>query len=178
MFLLARLTTLSNALTLLRAPLALLFLHEAPSVRLCSVFFAMLSDGLDGYVARKFQTVSHFGTIMDPVMDRFFVLFALSVLLMESELESWQVLAMLTRDIVLFTFAASVSIFGNFKNCELRATFWGKVTTFSQFCILIGVTFGLTFPPLVYLSFVAFGILLLKELFRLYRESKKMSELP
>jgi CDP-diacylglycerol---glycerol-3-phosphate 3-phosphatidyltransferase len=168
MLLLARFTTLSNVLTLLRAPLALLFLYDAPAVRLCSVFFAMLSDGLDGYVARKFKTVSRFGTILDPIMDRFFVVFALSVLLMEAKLQTWQVFAMLSRDIVFMVFAAFVSVFGNFQKCEPTATFWGKITTFSQFLMLLGLIFGYSFSFFVYFAFIAVGVLLFKELYTLY----------
>lgn len=168
MLVVTNITTLSNALTLLRAPLAFLFLYDNLFLRLVAIFFAMLTDGLDGYFARKNQTESKLGAILDPIMDRFFVLVAFSVLVFENQLFIWQVLLMLSRDIVLCLFAVCVAIFGNLENCEIQATFWGKMTTFSQFCVLIYILLGFTFSWYVFVAFVGFGLMLLKELFSLY----------
>lgn len=170
MYLLVRLTTLSNIITLLRAPLALMFLYESYSLRVFSVALAMLSDGLDGYVARRFKTVSRLGTILDPIMDRFFVAFAFAVLAAENRLFLWEIVAMLSRDIVLLVSAAFVTVFADLNRCEAKATFWGKATTFSQFCVLIAVVLGVSFPWYVYLSFVGFALMLIKELYILYHE--------
>src|SRR4051812_45675405 len=41
---------------------------------------AAITDGLDGYVARKWNQVSDFGKLMDPIADKIFVSVALFLL--------------------------------------------------------------------------------------------------
>jgi len=64
--------TLSNALTFLRAPLALLFLSEVTALRIGAIIIAMVTDGIDGYLARRNSSVTKLGAILDPIMDKFF----------------------------------------------------------------------------------------------------------
>ncbi len=46
--------TVSNVLSLTRAPLALLYLISRPDVRVAVVLLATLTDIVDGYLARKY----------------------------------------------------------------------------------------------------------------------------
>src|SRR4051812_16390882 len=96
--------TLSNLISLLRAPLALFFLIENTTVRIAVVLLAMITDGLDGYLARKSNTVSSVGAILDPAMDKFFVCFVLFILFIEKKIAPWQIGAMLSRDFFLCMF--------------------------------------------------------------------------
>ncbi len=169
-FSLTNFTTLSNFLTLLRAPLALLFLYDSTAIRLIAIGIAMLTDALDGFIARRFGTVTHIGTLLDPIMDRFFVIFLIMVLFSEQRLDSWQIFAMLFRDIVLCVFAVFLRLYGNWDACHVQATFWGKATTFGQFSLLTCLTLGLTFPWFIYLGFIAVGLLLVKEIIDIYHE--------
>src|SRR5581483_12415887 len=95
---------LSNSLSLLRAPLAFLFLLENTTLRLVAIVLAMLTDSIDGYLARRYQGTTRFGAILDPAMDKFFVLFALVVFVLEKKLLLWQAGAMLSRDFALCLF--------------------------------------------------------------------------
>ena len=47
----------------------------------------MATDSLDGYLARKYHKTSQFGAFLDPLMDKFFVFFAVSITRKESERE-------------------------------------------------------------------------------------------
>ncbi|MFA5249968.1 MAG: CDP-alcohol phosphatidyltransferase family protein, partial [Parachlamydiales bacterium] len=78
--------TLPNLLSFMRAPLALLFLQKNIPLRLLALVAAMLSDFFDGYLARKKQTISRFGSVLDPAMDKFFVYFTLSIFYFEGNL--------------------------------------------------------------------------------------------
>ncbi len=53
-----------NSLSLLRAPLAFLFLSENPTLRNISVLVALISDCVDGYLARKYKYTSKLGAIL------------------------------------------------------------------------------------------------------------------
>src|SRR5579863_8478989 len=96
--------SLSNSLSFLRAPLAFLFLTESPALRVTAILLAMLTDCIDGYLARRRLTVTKFGAILDPAMDKFFVFFALTILLFEGQLHIWQAIAMVSRDFFLIAF--------------------------------------------------------------------------
>ena len=63
-------------MSLSRAAFALAFLQENPIIRLLAILMAMLSDFLDGYIARKQKVTTQFGAVLGPVMVKFFVIFA------------------------------------------------------------------------------------------------------
>lgn len=164
----AFLITFVNILTLFRAPLAFFFFQDSVTVRLIVIGLAMITDGLDGYLARRFNVVSRIGTILDPLMDRFFVVVCFSVFQMEHKLELWSIIAMFSRDIVIVLFSVYLRLCGGWKAYEMKATYWGKATTFAQFCVIIVTTYGITLPWYVFMSFVAFAIFLMKELYFSY----------
>ena len=159
--------TLSNSLSFCRAPLAFLFLQENPSLRLLAIFLAMATDSIDGYLARKYQSTSKFGAILDPLMDKFFVYFALGILFTEGKIIAWEITAMLSRDFFLCIYAAWIFITKRWKTLIFRSVRWGKITTALQFIILIGLICEISFPWIVFASFVGMGWLAFLELFLL-----------
>lgn len=167
--------SLSNGLSLLRAPLAFLFLVENTHLRILAILLAMLSDSVDGYLARRRKAVTRFGAILDPAMDKFFVFFTLTVLLLEGRLELWQACAMISRDFFLCFFGAYLSFAGCWEGYQFRSIRWGKITTALQFLVLIGLTLNVTFSYFVYLVFVIFGSLAFLELCRIKKSSSSHS---
>lgn len=159
--------TLSNILTLLRAPLAFLLLVDSIPVRLSALFLAMFTDCIDGYIARKNHTASQLGAVLDPIMDKFFVFFALGVFLFEHKILWWQACAMIARDFFLCLFAIYLSIFRLWNNYRYKSIQWGKISTTLQFILLIGLTLGYSFPSLLYLSFIFTGSLAFIQLLQL-----------
>lgn len=156
--------TVSNSLSFLRAPLAFLFLQANPLIRLSAIFLAMLTDCIDGYLARRTQSASRFGAILDPAMDKFFVYFALSVLFLDGHVSLWQAAAMLARDAFLCLYGLFMMITGRWKLVVFRAIRWGKVTTALQFLVLSGLTFQIIFPWPLYALFLCVGALAFWEL--------------
>ena len=164
--------TLPNIITLLRLPLAFAFLQENTFVRGIALFLAMLSDGLDGYFARRYGKISRLGTLLDPVVDKFFVFFILAIMLAEHRLEWWEAATMLCRDLSLLLFGVYLAIKGNLGKYQFRAIWCGKMMTALQFVVLIGLVFNVVFPPAVYGLFVVIGLAALGEL---YLERKKLT---
>ncbi len=156
--------TISNSLSFLRAPLAFLFLQADPALRFAAIFLAMVTDCVDGYLARRTQSASRFGAILDPTMDKFFVYFALSALLLEGRVTLWEGAAMLARDGFLCLYGLLMILTNRWKLVVFRAIRWGKVTTALQFLVLIGLTFEITFPWYLYATFFCVGALAFLEL--------------
>lgn len=158
--------TFSNFLSFIRAPLALLFLQKSIPIRVSATILAMISDSIDGYFARKNKSVSKFGAILDPVMDKFFVYFVFFILFSEKSLNLHEVLMLLSRDFALCIYVIYAIVLRKWSLLELRPIRWGKITTAMQFLIIIGVSMHYNFSFYVYLFFVLFGILALIELFK------------
>jgi CDP-diacylglycerol--glycerol-3-phosphate 3-phosphatidyltransferase len=166
---------LSNSLSLLRAPLALMFLFESPIVRLIAILLAMLTDYIDGYLARKWHATTRFGAVLDPAMDKFFVFFCLGVLLSEQKLLPLQGLMMISRDFALCLFGLYLSLSGLWQSYEFRAIRWGKITTALQFVVLIALTWGFQISGYLYVAFVVFAVLALIELFQFKKSASTTS---
>jgi phosphatidylglycerophosphate synthase len=157
---------LSNSLSLLRAPLALVFLAESPTLRLLAILLAMFTDSVDGYLARRAKTTSRFGAVLDPAMDKFFVFFVLAVFLIEHKIELIEACMMISRDFALCLFGLYLSLSGLWQTYEIRSIRWGKITTALQFLVLIGLTYSYPVPIYLYYAFVAFSLFGLYELFQ------------
>lgn len=159
--------TASNSLSFIRAPLAFLFLQESSTLRILAIVLAMITDSIDGYLARRSQSVSRFGAILDPTMDKFFVYFAMTVLFLESRIAPWEMAAMLSRDFFLCLYGVLMIAAGRWKTIVFRAIRWGKVTTALQFIVLLGLVLDIAFPWYIYASFIIMGWLAFLELFQI-----------
>lgn len=169
--------SLSNGLSLLRAPLALLFLSHSIVFRLVAIVLAMFTDALDGFLARRLRSTTQLGAVLDPAMDKLFVFIALSVLLMENQFELWQAAAMITRDVFLCVFAIYLKVSGKWRAYQFRSIRWGKATTALQFLVLISLTIGLKIPSPVFFIFILFGLLAFVELFQLAKNQRQSSKI-
>ena len=150
----------------MRAPLALLFIIENTPLRIAVVILAMISDCIDGYLARRYHFTSRFGAVLDPLMDKFFVYVTLAVLLFEKQLLLWQAATMLSRDFFLLLFLSYLGVTGTWRTLEVKAIRWGKVTTGAQFCVLILLVLKIPFPQGLFFFFILFGCLAFAELLR------------
>lgn len=124
----------------------------------------MLTDGLDGSLARRQQSMTKFGTMLDPLMDKFFVFFVLGIFFGEGRLTLWEAAAFVCRDFSVIIFGLYLAVSGYLMNYRFRAIWCGKLTTFFQFIVLITLTFGIALPPYVFTVFIVLGLLALVEL--------------
>jgi CDP-diacylglycerol---glycerol-3-phosphate 3-phosphatidyltransferase len=156
---------LPNILSLLRFPLAFLFLQENPLYRCLAIFLAMISDGLDGFLARKYKQTSRLGATLDPLADKFFVLFALFIFLREERLTILNATVMLSRDISVALFGLYLFLTNKLPLYQFRSIWAGKLTTFFQFIFLFSLTCGVVFSDYLYTLFAFFGIWAFIELY-------------
>lgn len=163
----------SNVLSLSRAAFALVFLQPNPYYRLAAILLAMITDFLDGYIARKQGTTTQFGAILDPIMDKFFVFFAGGIFFLEHRLEAWELVTLLSRDLSLCLFGIYLLFKKGWKGYECKAIFWGKITTAIQFLFLIGLTFNFVFPSYFYLLFIVMAAFAFFELVTSFKRVTK-----
>lgn len=156
---------LPNLFSLLRISVAFVFLLDNVFYRCAAIILAMLSDILDGYIARRYQLVTRFGTVIDPVADRFFVFFALVVLLGEGRLSPWQAGTMVCRDLSVMLFGCYLAFRGRLLKYRFRSILSGKATTSLQFLVLIALTLHVAVPGYMYIVFILLGLSALVELY-------------
>lgn len=157
--------TIPNLLSTLRLPLALVFLKQDVLYRVVALVLAMISDGLDGYLARKYKQSSAFGTVLDPMMDRFFVFFLIGIFINEGSLGIWEAGTLVCRDFAVMLFGFYLVFTGKLSSYRFRAIWCGKATTFCQFMVFLALTVGSTVPPIMFSFFIVLGCLALLELY-------------
>ena len=157
--------TFSNFLSLLRGPLALLFIYDSVFFRTFAILVALATDCLDGYLARRYRMTSQIGAFLDPLMDKFFVSFVVTVLLFEGNLKLWEALALISRDFAVLLFGLYIALRGTWTNFQFRSIWSGKITTSLQFFVLLGLTFHLAMPLYIFWCFIVLGVLALFELY-------------
>jgi CDP-diacylglycerol---glycerol-3-phosphate 3-phosphatidyltransferase len=156
--------TLADWITLIRFPLALLFFFPGVLWRTLILGLALLSDYLDGLIARRKGLPSRIGRILDPLADKWFVLFVVSIFLSENALTWWQAMALFARDWALILFAIYLWFSGRWSKLAFQPFWWGKVSTVAQIVLLAFLTWHIPLPPWTYGAFWALGGLGLREL--------------
>lgn len=87
-------------------------------------FGAMASDVLDGYLARRYKATSRFGSMLDPLTDKFFVFVCVAILYWERSLSPEHLLLIFARDIFLVLFAIYLSVVGGWRDTITELSFW------------------------------------------------------
>jgi len=156
--------TIPNLLTFLRMALipvfASLLYYGYTGWGLIVFMAAGISDGVDGFVARRFNQESELGTILDPIADKLLMTTAFLILTMPNifpppgkSVPFWVTAAVIGRDVLIITVAGAINImtgFHGFKPSRL-----GKLSTLVQVAavclILFAAVFGYSFfLPTVY----------------------------
>ncbi|MBI1389080.1 MAG: CDP-diacylglycerol--glycerol-3-phosphate 3-phosphatidyltransferase [bacterium] len=132
--------TLPNVLTLLRLcltpVLAVILMLDSPWSRwtaLGIVIVCELTDALDGFFARRWNQVSDFGKLMDPLADSMYRDTVFICMAVRQEVSIFLVLPILYRDSLLF----SLRMFCALKGIVLAARASGKIkAVFQAICIV------------------------------------------
>lgn len=148
-----------NLISLSRLAMAGVFLgvHDA-DWRLAMVVSAMVSDVLDGVIARVSHTTSRIGALIDPIADRIFMLVTFIAVTVDGLIAPWQLALLLVRDVMTvigWFVARNVSWL---RSVAFKARWPGKGVTVLQFVTLLA---ALQEPRLVAGLAVACGILAL-----------------
>ena len=147
-----------NAITLSRILCAILiylilYLENNYSIALFLFFIASFSDFLDGYLARKTNSVSVLGEILDPIADKLliaFVLIGLSINL-DSFLIGFISAAIISREIWVAALR-DINARNNQSN-KTKVTFLAKIKTAIQMFAILMYLFGLTLNNMMVLFF-------------------------
>jgi CDP-diacylglycerol--glycerol-3-phosphate 3-phosphatidyltransferase len=153
---------LPNVLTLLRVlavpVIVVALLDETPNgdALAAGVFaLAALTDGLDGYIARRRRDVTTFGKLMDPLADKVLIIAALVSLVSLGRLAAWVAMVIIARELAVTGLRAVAAEQG----VVIAASWLGKVKTALQvaavFALIIWNPAPLAVDVLVYVAVAA-----------------------
>lgn len=152
-FLLVNWRQIPNIITVIRlllvVPVGFCLYSERYGEALVLFFIAGLSDGIDGFLARRFNWHSRFGAIADPLADKLLLVTAFLLLALTGQVPLWLVVMVFARDIIIVTGGLFYHyLVGPY---EMSPTWLGKLTTFLQITYVLMVMLslaGVTMPVL------------------------------
>ena len=134
---------LANRLTMLRILLTFIFMFFllfcqglwAKAASLVVFMLAALSDLFDGLIAQRWNMVTDFGRLMDPIADKILVLAAFVAFVQMQLIAAWMFMIIVSREILI----TSLRLFALNKGKVLSAARAGKHKTVSQMAVIFAI---------------------------------------
>jgi cardiolipin synthase (CMP-forming) len=152
-----RVLTVPNLLTLMRMALipvfAIMLVYNREAWALVVFTIAGVSDGVDGFIARRLKQESELGTIIDPIADKLLMTTAFVMLTLPSVLGTgrphlpvpfWVTACVIGRDIGIVTVAGAINVMTGFRG--FQPSWLGKASTFVQVVAVILILIAAVFP--------------------------------
>jgi CDP-diacylglycerol--glycerol-3-phosphate 3-phosphatidyltransferase len=120
---------------------------------------AAISDGLDGYVARRYNQRSSLGVVLDPIADKGLLLSGIITLSISNwskidpeygRFPAWFPVLVITRDAVILM-GTAVLYFLIGPSIKVKPSWTGKVATVLQMAAIAWVMLQLHFLPLIWI---------------------------
>ncbi|MBI2104895.1 MAG: CDP-alcohol phosphatidyltransferase family protein [Candidatus Omnitrophica bacterium] len=123
----------------------------------------ILSDAVDGFLARRNHEQTELGALLDPIADKFLILSTLIScatihgLPVWMRVPAWFNLIVISRDILLV--AGTMVLFAIRGRWNVRPNWVGKWTTFAQMLVIPSVLLGLASTPWLVAAAAALTVL-------------------
>ncbi len=132
---------LPNAITVSRialVPVLILLLKSQDYLPALIVFLiAGISDGLDGYIAKRYNLISGLGAILDPLADKILLVSAYIMLSFLGHVPFWLVLSVAFRDLLIIGgYLVYISLVGA---VQMRPSYLSKLNTLMQILLIIAI---------------------------------------
>lgn len=170
-----KIITIPNLLTFLRMGLipvfAIMLAYNREGWALIVFTIAGISDGVDGFIARRMNQESELGTIIDPIADKLLMTTAFVMLTLSSVVGTprhlpvpfWVTATVIGRDVLIVAIAGAINVMTGFRG--FKPSWLGKTSTFVQVVGVILILVAAVFPqlrgfylPTVYTTVAAFAV--------------------
>jgi CDP-diacylglycerol---glycerol-3-phosphate 3-phosphatidyltransferase len=98
---------------------------------------AAITDWYDGWLARKFNYITNWGKVWDPLADKILTSAAFIALVILGKVELWMVIIILLRDFII----TGLRIFSDYRNIAFPTSIYAKWKTFIQMVFLYYLLF-------------------------------------
>jgi cardiolipin synthase len=153
---------LPNAISIMRivliAPILMFIVQDKFDLALLLFFIAGFSDGLDGYLAKRYGWHTRIGALLDPIADKLLVAGTFVVLAYTAHIPAWLAILVILRDIVIIGGATAYNFL--IRPVEGEPTRISKLNTAMQ---LLFILFVLTraawgWPDKITITIIGAGI--------------------
>lgn len=103
---------------------------------LVAILVAGITDGLDGYLARRLGISSRTGEVLDPIADKVLLSGAFVALWLEGSVEGWLAAIIFGRDALILA-AAGVALMLSKSPRRFPPSLWGKLSTIAQVALVV-----------------------------------------
>jgi cardiolipin synthase len=136
--------TVPNVITVARTlliPVIAYFVSERSyAVALLLFVAAALGDGLDGFIARRFNQISRFGAVLDPIADKLTLLAMVLLLAWQLLIPAWLAAAIVARDLIIVSGALAYRLL--IGPLRIAPTLLSKLNTLLEFVLVAVVLAG------------------------------------
>jgi cardiolipin synthase len=133
----SKIFTLANLVSVIRLMAIPVFLYLVVQDQLLAALVllvaAVLTDFVDGMIARHMNQITRLGQFLDPLADRLFIAATVVALAIQGVVPWWFVVAVMLRDALLGVGGIVMSRYGH---ATLPVKWWGKVATFGLLFVL------------------------------------------
>lgn len=131
--------TLANRLTILRIlmtpVITILLLYKYTAAATAVFVLAGITDGLDGFVARRQGQRTALGMVLDPLADKLLLMSCVVVLTILKELPRWFTIIIVSRDLMLI--GGSLIVYMFVGRISMPPSWLGKFTTGFQIATVL-----------------------------------------
>ena len=144
---------------LLVPPVVMLLLNERFDMALVLFGVAGLSDGLDGYLAKRNNWTSRLGALMDPLADKLLLVSCFVTLGWMGWIPLWLVALVVLRDLVIV--GGAIVFHMRVERLEAAPSIISKLNTFAQILLVLAVIFsqGIRELPVLWLDIITYSVL-------------------
>lgn len=131
--------TIPNLITILRFVLVLAMLNMRWDWAFAGFLVAGISDGVDGFIARRFNQHSKLGAYLDPMADKVLLVSVFVVMGFIGQLPLWLVVTMVSRDALIICAVLLSTVMAH--PVEMKPLYVSKANTAAQI-VLAAVVLG------------------------------------
>lgn len=148
-------SAIPNAITVLRLvlvlPIAFAILDGNYTLGLILFTISGLSDGFDGFLARRYGWESAFGKLIDPLADKLMMIVTTVTLGILDHFPILLMVLIIVKDLATLGGVFAYTTLAGFP--KIQPTWLGKFTTAAQIILLVSVLLNLAFPEMLPESF-------------------------
>lgn len=151
-----------NILTIIRffiIPFIIVFaLQNNYIIAIIFLVISGITDVADGFIARKFNYITDFGKLMDPLADKCTQIATLLVLVIQEIIPVWILVVVVIKEVILV--AGASFLYG--KDLVVSSKWYGKISTvlfyIAIFCSMLIKQFQLPYTFDNYIYYIAIGL--------------------
>lgn len=144
---------------LLVPPVVWLLLNDRFAAALLVFGVAGISDGIDGFLAKRFNWTSHLGALLDPLADKLLLVCSFVTLGYLGWIPYWLVALVILRDLVIVTGAVSYHYL--VEDLVAEPSWTSKLNTFAQILLVLAVMFthGFRELPVLWIDVLQYSVM-------------------